>query len=146
MLVDAVLNIFLVVYFGTAIEILAAGNLGYMMAHVFALTGFLLLRRDRPNWPRPIRLSKVWVPIAAFLAAANLLFVVAGGFIFADKYGYGLSKTLIGAAVLAVSMLLYMYRRLVQDRLPLHLREDTPVMPEASDLDPVHASTPAPAV
>jgi amino acid transporter len=146
MLVDAVLNIFLVVYFGTAIEILAAGNLGYMMAHVFALTGFLLLRRDRPNWPRPIRLSKVWVPIAAFLAAANLLFVVAGGFIFADKYGYGLSKTLIGACVLAVSLLLYMYRRLVQDRLPLHLREDTPVMPEASDLDPVHASTPAPAV
>ncbi|MFN8205246.1 MAG: APC family permease [Solirubrobacteraceae bacterium] len=146
MLVDAVLNIFLVVYFGSAIEILAAGNLGYMMAHVFALSGFVLLRRDRPNWPRPIRLSKVWVPIAALLAGLNLLFVITGGFVFADKYGYGLSKTLIGAAVLAISLLLYMYRRLVQDRLPLHLREETPVMPDASDLEPVSGPTAAPAV
>lgn len=146
MLVDAVLNIFLVVYFGSAIEILAAGNLGYMMAHVFALSGFVLLRRDRPNWPRPIRLSKVWVPIAALLAGLNLLFVITGGFVFADKYGYGLSKTLIGAAVLAISLLLYMYRRLVQDRLPLHLREETPVMPDASDLEPVPGPTAAPAV
>ena len=101
MLVDAVLNIFLVVYFGTAIEILAAGNLGYMLAHVFALSGFLLLRRDRPGWPRPIRLPGVWVPIAAFLAIANLAFIVLGGFVWADKYGYGLSKTLIGVIVLA---------------------------------------------
>jgi amino acid transporter len=146
MLVDAVLNIFLVVYFGSAIEILAAGNLGYMMAHVFALTGFLLLRRDRPNWPRPIRLSKVWVPIAGLLAAANFTFVVTGGFIFADKYGYGLSKTLIGACVLAVSMLLYVYRRKVQDRLPLHLREDTPAMPEAAEPQPVPGPTAAPVV
>ena len=30
-----------------------------------ALSGFLLLRRDRPNWPRPIRLSNAWVPICA---------------------------------------------------------------------------------
>jgi amino acid transporter len=130
MLVDAVLNIFLAVYFGTAIEILAAGNLGYMLAHFFALSGFLLLRRDRPNWPRPIRLSSIWVPIAALLALLNLIFVVFGGFILADKYGYGLSKTLIGVAVLAVSLLLYVYRRKVQDHLPLHLRDRTPQVPD----------------
>jgi amino acid transporter len=129
MIVDAVLNIFLVVYFGTAIEILAAGNLGYMLAHVFALSGFLLLRKDRPNWPRPIRLPAIWMPIAGFLAIANLAFIVLGGFVWADKYGYGLSKTLIGAIVLGVSLLLYAYRRLVQDHLPLHLREETPTMP-----------------
>jgi amino acid transporter len=130
MMVDAALNIFLVVYFGTAIEILAAGNLGYMLSHFFALSGFLLLRKDRPRWPRPIRLPSVWVPIAAFLALANLAFVVFGGFIYADKYGYGLSKTWIGVGVLAVSLLLYVYRRMVQDRLPLHFREETPTMPE----------------
>ena len=129
MIVDAVLNIFLVVYFGTAIEILAAGNLGYMLAHVFALSGFLLLRKDRPNWPRPIKLSPIWVPIGAFLAVANLAFIVLGGFVWANQYGYGLSKTLIGAIVLAISLLLYAYRRVVQDHLPLHIREDTPTMP-----------------
>jgi amino acid transporter len=139
MLVDAVLNIFLAVYFGTAIEILAAGNLGYMLAHVFALSGFLLLRRDRPNWPRPIRLSSIWVPIAALLALLNLTFVVFGGFILADKYGYGLSKTLIGVAVLAISLLLYVYRRKVQDRLPLLLRDQTPQTPDEPELAPAVA-------
>jgi len=53
-------------------------NLGYIAAHVFALTGFLLLRKDRPGWPRPIKLSAIWLPIAGFLAAANLVFIVVG--------------------------------------------------------------------
>jgi amino acid transporter len=143
MFVDAALNIFLAVFFGTAIEILAAGNLGYILAHVFALSGFLLLRRDRPHWPRPIRLSRIWVPIAALLALANLAFVVLGGFVFADKYGYGLSKTLIGVGVLCVSVLLYVYRRKVQDGLPLHWRESTPTMPEHPRTEATPVVTPA---
>jgi amino acid transporter len=60
-LVALVLNLILISFFASAIEILAAGNLGYMPAHVFALSGLLLLRRDRPDWPRPIRLSGFWV-------------------------------------------------------------------------------------
>jgi amino acid transporter len=143
MFVDAVLNIFLAVFFGTAIEILAAGNLGYILAHVFALSGFLLLRKDRPGWPRPIRLSRVWIPVAAMLALANLAFVVFGGFVFADKYGYGLSKTLIGAGVLCISILLYVYRRKVQDGLPLHWREATPAMPDRDSRRPAAELTPA---
>ncbi len=131
MALDALLNIFLIMFFGTAIEILAAGNLGYMMAHVFALSGFLLLRRDRPNWPRAIRLSAVWVPIAALLCFLNLAFVVLGGFVYADEYGYGLDKTLIGVLVLAIAVLLYVYRRKVEDHLPLKLRDtDIPQTPE----------------
>ena len=75
------LNLFLITYFAGAIEIIAAGNLGYMLSHVFALTGFLLLRRDRPDWPRPIKLSAIWVPIAGSARGCNLLFIVVGGFI-----------------------------------------------------------------
>ncbi|MDN5859934.1 MAG: APC family permease [Pseudonocardia sp.] len=130
MALDALLNIFLVVYFGSAIEILAAGNLGYMLAHFFALTGFLLLRRDRPLWPRPIKLGGAWLPIAGVLAAANLLFIVAGGFVYADAYGYGLSKTLIGAAVLLIALALFFYRRIVEDRTKIQWRELTPLRPE----------------
>ena len=55
MTIDAILNIWLILLPVTFV-ILAAGNLGYMLAHVFALSGLLLLRRDRPNWPRPIKL------------------------------------------------------------------------------------------
>lgn len=134
MAIDALMNIFLVVFFGSAIEILAAGNLGYMLSHFFALSGFLLLRRDRPGWPRPIKLAKIWVPIAGLLAAANLVFVICGGFIFADDYGYGLSKTLIGAAVLLIALVLYFYRRRVQDRLPIVWRDTSPAVPATTEV------------
>jgi amino acid transporter len=142
MTMDVVLNLLLISYFGYPLDILAAGNLGYMLAHVFALTGFLLLCRDRPNWPRPIRLAAAWAPIAALLAAVNLAFIVFGGFIYADKYGYGWDKTRIGLIVLAVGLLLYVYRRVVEDRTKVHLREETPTMPP----EETPAATPAPAV
>jgi amino acid transporter len=129
MAIDALMNIFLVVFFGSAIAILAAGNLGYMLAHFFALSGFLLLRKDRPDWPRPIHLSKIWVPIAALTAALNLVFVVAGGFVFANEFGYGLSKTVLGASVLVISLLLYFYRRVVEDKTHIQWREQTPAVP-----------------
>jgi amino acid transporter len=141
MTMDVILNLLLISYFGYPLDILAAGNLGYMLAHVFALAGFLLLRRDRPNWPRPIRLAAIWAPIAALLAAVNLSFIVVGGFIDADKYGYGWDKTRIGIIVLAVGLLLYVYRRIVEDRIGLHLREETPDMPPEES--PAPAVTPA---
>ena len=137
MTLDALLNLFLITYFASAIEILAAGNLGYIMAHVFALTGFLLLRRDRPNWPRPIKLSPIWVPIAGFLALANTVFIVFGAFIYSGgflgistQYGYGWDKTRVGLIVLAIALVLYVFRHVVQDRTGLRLREETPSMPE----------------
>lgn len=132
MALDALLNIFLAVFFGSAIEILAAGNLGYMAAHFFALSGFLLLRRDRPHWLRPIKLSRIWVPIAAALATVDLVFIIAGGFLFADEFGYGLSKTLLGATVLLVAVALYVYRRVVQDGLAMQWRDTSPTAPAAT--------------
>ena len=116
MTADVILNLFLISYFGYPLDILAAGNLGYILAHVFALTGFLLLRKDRPNWPRPIKLAAAWAPIAALLAAINLVFIITGGFIYADKYGYGWDKTWIGLGVLAVGLLLFIWRRVVEDQ------------------------------
>jgi amino acid transporter len=133
MTVDAILNVFLLTYFAGAIEIIAAGNLGYMLAHVFALSGFILLRRDRPNWPRPIHLSPIWVPIAGALVVVNLVFIVVGGFIYADEYGYGLDKTLIGMIVLAVSLVFWAYRHIVQDKGKLRLREEVPLTPPGAE-------------
>jgi amino acid transporter len=147
MTLDAILNVFLITYFAGAIEIIAAGNLGYMLAHVFALSGFLLLRRDRPNWPRPIRLAPVWVPIAGALVVVNLVFIVVGAFIYSGgflgidtQYGYGWDKTRVGLIVLVASLLLYVYRHVVQDRTGIRLREETPTMPPQK----VAAPTPEP--
>jgi amino acid transporter len=143
MTMDVILNLLLISYFGYPLDILAAGNLGYMLAHVFALSGFLLLRKDRPNWPRPIKLAAAWMPIAALLAAVNLAFIVVGGFIYSGgflgidtAYGYGWDKTRIGLIVLAVGLLLYVYRKLVEDRTGIQLREETPEMPPADATAP----------
>jgi amino acid transporter len=133
MTLDVIINLWLISYFGYPLDILAAGNLGYMLAHVFALTGFLL-----------IRLAAVWAPIAALLAAVNLLFIVVGGFIDADTYGYGWDKTRIGIIVLAIGLVLYIYRKVVEDRTRVHLREETPTMPEEAG-EPAAASPVQPA-
>ena len=68
MTVDMVINILFVLFIGNIFGVLAASNLGYVLAHMFALSGFVILRRTRPNWPRPIKLGAIWVPIAAILA------------------------------------------------------------------------------
>jgi len=59
MSVDMVVNICFVLFIGNIFGVLAASNLGYVLAHMFALSGFVLLRRDRPNWPRPIKLGGI---------------------------------------------------------------------------------------
>jgi amino acid transporter len=129
MTLDMVINIGLVLFVGNTLAILLAGNLGYMSAHVFALTAFLLLRRDRPQWPRPIRLPSPWILIAAVLAAANLLFIVVG-VLNPSLTGYGGTKELlIGVGVLLISVLLYLYRRIVQDKERPHWRDTTPGIP-----------------
>ena len=64
MTLDAVLNLVLLFTYAYdptgALKILIFSNLGYVLCHVFAMSGFLLLRKDRPNWPRPIKVDQTW--------------------------------------------------------------------------------------
>ena len=131
MTLDMIINILFVWFVGNIFGILAASNLGYVLAHFFALTAFILLRKDRPAWPRPIRLAKYWVPIAGALAAICLVLTVVGfGWFQIAAGGYGGTKEkIIGVAILAAGILLFLFRRIVQDRQPPHWREETPTMP-----------------
>jgi amino acid transporter len=131
MTLDMVLNIWLLTFFHGALPIIAAGNLGYFLANIFAQSGLFLLRKDRPAWPRPYRLRAWLMPVAALVLTANIVFLVVGGFLEANKYGYGLSKTLIGMAVLAVGLLAFFFRRFVQDHERLKWREEVPTEPDA---------------
>jgi amino acid transporter len=132
MTIDVIVNLCLVFFVGNVLAILVAGNLGYISAHFFALTAFLLLRKDRPNWPRPIRMAPIWVPIAALLAAINAFFIIYGASN-PGQTGYGGRKeTWIGVGVLAFSIVLFLFRRAVQDRAPIRLREETPNVPTAT--------------
>jgi amino acid transporter len=133
MIVDAVFNLSLLVLFDSTLAILAASNLGYVLAHVAALTGFLWLRRDRPDAVRPIRVAALWVPVAALLAAANLVFI-AVGFANFDLTGYaggakwfGVARELwLGVVILFIGVALFLYRRLGQDKAKFTWREVEP--------------------
>lgn len=134
MYVDVALNVLAVLFLPTTVAVLAASNLGYVICHVFALSGVLLLRRDRPNWPRPLRLSTPWLYVAGVLAAFNLLLVVVGATSF-DITGYGgLPELWMGIGLLLIGCALYVYRRVVQDRLPFQLRDRAPIDEPAAEL------------
>jgi amino acid transporter len=143
MSLDAVINILFVLFVGNLFGILVASNIGYVLANMFAIGAFILLRRDRPNWPRPIKLPSYWVPIAGVLFAAFALFSIvgigwlqiAGG---GAVYG-GTKERIIGFGVLAISLLLFLFRRIVQDGERPHWREETPKMPD----DEIRAATAA---
>jgi amino acid transporter len=153
MTLDAILNIFLIMAFAGVLEILAVSNVGYVFATCTALSAFILLRRDRPQWPRPIRLPDYWVPLAGVLFLINFAFLVFGGFIYSggflgiEGYGYGWDKTRSGLLVLLAALILYIWRHVVQDKIPLKLREEVPQTPEEerahAELKTAPSATPA---
>jgi amino acid transporter len=133
MTVDLVVNVALVVFITSNLAILYMSNIGYILCHVFALSGFLLLRRDRPDWPRPIKVAAFWLPIAAILCALNAVFLLVGAL--APKLnGYGTwTDFAIGVGILVASLLLFFYRRIVQDGEKIHWSEPTPDVPDAAE-------------
>ncbi|MBV9164661.1 MAG: APC family permease [Solirubrobacterales bacterium] len=133
MTVDLVVNSCLILFISSNLAILYMSNIGYVLCHVFALSGFLLLRRDRPNWPRPIKVTAPWVFLAGVLMIYNAVILVVGAG--APKLnGYGTwTDFAIGVGILVASVLLFFYRRIVQDKERIHWREPTPTMPEGAD-------------
>jgi amino acid transporter len=145
MTMDLVVNVLLVLFISSNLAILYMSNIGYVLAHVFALSGFLLLRRDRPNWPRPIKLATGWLPVVAFLCLLNAFFLIVGA-LAPNLNGYGTwTDFAIGVGVLFGSILLFIFRRVVQDGEEVHFKEDTPTMPD-EQLAKVLAPTPTASV
>jgi amino acid transporter len=135
MTVDLVVNTCLILFISSNLAILYMSNIGYVLCHVFALSAFLLLRKDRPNWPRPLRVGRPWVAVAAILMIYNIVILVVGAG--APKLnGYGdWTDFFIGIGILIASVLLFFYRRIVQDKESIHWKEETPTMPEGPDRD-----------
>src|SRR6476619_7458563 len=111
MTVDALLNIVLLLTYASdpigALKILIFSNLGYVTCHVFAMSGFLLLRKDRPNWPRPIKVARPWYYLAFLLAGFDALLLVWGGWNSGLAWG-DTSKTIVfeGIGVLLIAAVL----------------------------------------
>ncbi len=130
MTLDLVVNTLLVLFVGNTLSILFASNLGYMTAIFFAVTGFVLLRRDRPAWPRPIRAGRGWIAIAIAIAIFNGVIIIVGATSPALAGYGGTTEALIGVGILLMSLVLFVIRRRVQDKLPLRMKEWVPATPE----------------
>jgi hypothetical protein len=74
------------------------------------------------------------VPVAVVLCAAFVVFSIVGIGWFQIAGGgavYGGTKEkIIGFSVLAISLVLFLFRRIVQDKEAPHWREETPTMPD----------------
>lgn len=145
---DTAVNLFILFFVGNTVGIIAASNFGYILCCSFAAFAFVLLRRDRPDWPRPFKLSRIWVPIALLIGVVNL-FVALYGVTHPSlaRYG-GVKEIVIALALLFVCVPLFLYRRLWQDRgTPFQWREVTPTTPadqSAHIADEFADSTPEP--
>lgn len=142
--VDMVVNVLLILFIANNLAILYMSNIGYIFAHVLALSGFLLLRRDRPRWPRVIKLGQVWVAVAWVLCIANFVFLIWGVTnrnLAATLGGYPATATpfLIGIGILVASILLFFYRRAVQDKAKITFRDtDVPDYPSEEQIRLLH--------
>ena len=140
MTVDMVVNTLLIIFVANNLAILYLSNIGYVLCHVLALSGFLLLRKDRPNWPRPIKVGGAWVATAVVLCLFNLFLVIwgvsqqdvasaIGGYTFSGFPFY------LGIGVLVISVLLFFYRRAIQDRARITFHdENVPTMPSEEQM------------
>jgi amino acid transporter len=141
MSVDMVVNIGLLLLLGANnFVILYISNIGYVFCHVLALTGFLLLRKDRPNWPRPIKVGGAWLPVAAGLALFNLVLVLYGIYdqdlaAYIGFYEFTGLPLFLGLGVLIASVLMFFYRRVVEDKAKITFRDaDVPTMPSEAQM------------
>ena len=113
--VQFAINVALVLFVGNPLAVIVAGNVGYILAHLLAVSGFVMLRHDRPTADRPIRLSRIWVKIASGLTLFDALILMVG-VTSAQITGFGGYKEIgIAFGMLGVSQILYWIRR-AQDR------------------------------
>ncbi|MEZ0053790.1 amino acid transporter [Mycobacterium sp. MAA66] len=131
---DITLNLLILFLVGNTVAIIAASNFGYILACGFAAFSYALLRRDRPEWPRPFKMSKIAIPVALILGTFDL-FLAIYGVSHPSLVGYGgLKESIIAVCLLLVSLPLFLYRRLWQDRdTVFRWWEETPTLPD--DLD-----------
>ncbi|MDZ7886884.1 MAG: APC family permease [Mycobacterium sp.] len=104
-----VLNIVLLVVLQQPLAIIVTGNLGYILAHVLAVTGFALLRKDRPEAVRPIRLPRVFVPVSIGLAVLLSVMLVVGATGFSVTGYGGVLELSIALSILAAGVVLWWF-------------------------------------
>jgi amino acid transporter len=117
----------LLVFTGGAVEIYSLSNVGYLASFIPVLVGYYLLRRDRPDMRRPVRLPEFFKYIAIAMALLYFVIWIYGGIVYTGLPNASLGGAntrvyyFIGWAILLSYLPLYWYRKRVED--PKHAHE-----------------------
>jgi amino acid transporter len=117
----------LLIFTGGAVEIYSLSNVGYLASFLPVLLAYYLLRRDRPDMRRPVRLPEFFKYIALLMCAGYFIIWIYGGIVYTGlpNAALGGSNTriyyFIGWAILLSYLPLYWYRVKIED--PRHAGE-----------------------
>jgi amino acid transporter len=109
------------VFTGGAVEIYTLSNVGYTASFIPVLVGYYLLRRNRPDMARPVRLPDFMKYVALALAALYLVIWSYGGLVEASLPNAFLGNNdtkvyfFIGWAILVSYIFFYWYRVKIED-------------------------------
>jgi amino acid transporter len=128
----------LLVFTGGAVEIYTLSNVGYTASFLPVLVGYYLLRKNRPDMRRPVRLPEFMKYVALFLAGLYFVIWLYGGLVEASLPNALLNNNdtkvyfFIGWAILLSYVFFYWYRVKVED--PKHAAKaaaapEPPAMP-----------------
>ena len=73
------------------------------------------------NAERPVNVGRLGIPLAVALVIYTLALLVVGFFSPAEAGYGGPTKQIIGLGILLLPLILWAYRRVIQDKLPLSL-------------------------
>jgi amino acid transporter len=114
--------------------VIFASNVGYFIALLFAVTGFILLRRDQPETTRPLRLGGWAVPVAIVLSVYTVVLLLVGA-LSPGLAGYGgLKEQLTGLGLLMLGLIGYAVTRTLRSRAaPFAASSAGDVMADSAD-------------
>ncbi|HEY5091197.1 MAG TPA: APC family permease [Polyangia bacterium] len=118
------------IFTGGAVEIYSLSNVGYLASFIPVLVAYYLLRRDRPDMNRPVRLPEFFKYIALAMAALYFVIWIYGGIVYTGLPNASLGGAntriyyFIGWIILLTYLPLYWYRVKIED--PRHAREGGP--------------------
>jgi amino acid transporter len=115
------------IFTGGAVEIYSLSNVGYTASFIPVLIGYYLLRNDKAEARRPVRLPEFFKYIALFLAGLFFVIWLYGGIVYTSLPNALLDNSdtriyyFIGWALLVSYVFFYWYRVKVED--PKHARD-----------------------
>ena len=110
-----------VIMLGGAVQIYTFSNVGYLSSFLPVLLGYYLLRKYRPDLPRPVRLPEFFKYLALLLFVFYLVIWAVGGPVFASfpitaGGGDATIYYALGVATLLAYIPFYLYRVKIEDK------------------------------